>query len=138
MWTDARIERLTEMWPTGVTASVIALEVKKSRSAVLAKANRLNLPSRRPSIVTPFPSPPVYCDPQRVSALHLRGYRWSEIATILGVAESTVYNAAKHLGISQRLAGHHWATVIPAGHPRTWGLINKGLTTLEGVRYGSR
>ena len=47
-WTDDRIERLTKLWQSGVSASTIAEAIgAPSRSAVIAKAHRLGLQKRR-------------------------------------------------------------------------------------------
>ncbi|HEX8527105.1 GcrA family cell cycle regulator [Allosphingosinicella sp.] len=52
-WTDERIERLKELWSSGVTASQIADELGGvSRNAVIGKAHRLGLQAR-PSPVKP-------------------------------------------------------------------------------------
>jgi GcrA cell cycle regulator len=52
-WTDERIDRLTEMWASGMTASQIADELGGvSRNAVIGKAHRLGLQAR-PSPVKP-------------------------------------------------------------------------------------
>jgi GcrA cell cycle regulator len=46
-WTDERIEKLTEMWESGATASQIADELGGvSRNAVIGKAHRLKLKAR--------------------------------------------------------------------------------------------
>ena len=56
-WTDERIERLTNMWEGGATASQIAEELGGvSRNAVIGKAHRLGLKAR-PSPVKPNEKP---------------------------------------------------------------------------------
>jgi hypothetical protein len=75
-------------------------------------------------------------DSKRVMQLHRGGYRWLEIASILGVGRATVYEAAKDLGIGGDALD--WRRALPAGSPRTWGVINAGLATLEGARFDAR
>jgi len=52
LWTDALVERLTALWVEGYSASQIADELKGhgriTRSAVIGKVHRLNLPARKP------------------------------------------------------------------------------------------
>ena len=45
-WTDAAIEKLTGLWNEGLVASAIADRMGMSKSAVIGKAHRLNLPAR--------------------------------------------------------------------------------------------
>ena len=45
-WTDERVERLTELWNDGRTASQIGRALDVSRNAVIGKAHRLELPGR--------------------------------------------------------------------------------------------
>lgn len=45
-WTDDRIEKLKELWKTGKSAGVIALDLRVSRNAVIGKVHRLGLPLR--------------------------------------------------------------------------------------------
>lgn len=47
-WNQDRINRLTELWNQGLSASQIGDELKISRNAVIGKAFRLKLPSRKP------------------------------------------------------------------------------------------
>jgi GcrA cell cycle regulator len=46
IWTDERIEKLTELWKDGWSASQIAKVVGGTRGGVLGKIHRLHLPSR--------------------------------------------------------------------------------------------
>lgn len=46
VWTDAKIVRLRELWMQGLSASKIGQQLLVSKSAVLGKVHRLDLPSR--------------------------------------------------------------------------------------------
>ena len=45
-WTDERVERLTELWRDGMRTGLIGLELGLSKSSIISKAHRLNLPGR--------------------------------------------------------------------------------------------
>lgn len=45
-WSEFQLGRLGDMWAAGVSASEIGAEIGKSRSAVLGKVRRINLPFR--------------------------------------------------------------------------------------------
>ena len=49
-WTEERIAQLRSLWAQGLSASQIGLRIAKTRSAVLGKVHRLNLPPRPPPI----------------------------------------------------------------------------------------
>ena len=45
-WTEARVARLTELWNQGVAAQLIAVDIGLTKSAIVGKAHRLELPGR--------------------------------------------------------------------------------------------
>ena len=49
-WTAEKDARLTELWASGMIAAKIGVELKVSKYSVLARAHRLELPSRPSSI----------------------------------------------------------------------------------------
>lgn len=66
-WTDEQITTLRERWAAGDSASVIASRLGTvSRCAVIGKARRLALPSRKPT--TRIPHPPRFKPPRPVAA----------------------------------------------------------------------
>ena len=46
VWTQERVERLKEFWASGMSAALIARALGVTRSAVIGKVHRLNLPER--------------------------------------------------------------------------------------------
>ena len=50
VWPQERIDRLIELWPTGLSASRIGERLGVSKSAVVGKAHRLDLPGRESPI----------------------------------------------------------------------------------------
>ena len=46
VWTQERVERLEEFWASGMSAALIARALGVTRSAVIGKVHRLNLPER--------------------------------------------------------------------------------------------
>ena len=62
-WTEERIAQLRSLWTQGLSASQIGLRIAKTRSAVLGKVHRLDLPPRPPPIkphqaAKPLAAPP--------------------------------------------------------------------------------
>ena len=59
-WTTDRVEQLTKLWATGLSASEIGRQLGITKNAVVGKVRRLNLamrrapsiPKRQPNIVT--------------------------------------------------------------------------------------
>lgn len=51
-WTPAAVERLRELWASGMSTAAIAREMKTSKNSIVGKAHRLQLPSR-PSPIKP-------------------------------------------------------------------------------------
>ena len=59
-WTSERVEELTKLWATGLSASEIGRRLGITKNAVVGKVRRLNLamrrapvlPKRRPNVVT--------------------------------------------------------------------------------------
>lgn len=49
-WNDETIAKLRELWAAGLSGSAIGLKMNISKSAVVGKAHRLNLPMRRSPI----------------------------------------------------------------------------------------
>lgn len=45
-WTEEKINKLKELWPTGVAARAIGVEINMSKNAVIGKAHRLGLEKR--------------------------------------------------------------------------------------------
>lgn len=45
-WTDETIQRLTRLWDDGFSANEIAVKMNTSKSSILGKVHRLNLPAR--------------------------------------------------------------------------------------------
>jgi GcrA cell cycle regulator len=45
-WTAERVARLTELWNQGVAARLIAVDIGLTKSAIVGKAHRLELPGR--------------------------------------------------------------------------------------------
>lgn len=57
-WSEALEARLADLWMQGVSGSLIAEQIGKTRSAVMGKVNRLGLPMRKTETsVTPTRKP---------------------------------------------------------------------------------
>jgi GcrA cell cycle regulator len=56
-WTRAHVERLPELWATGLTCSEIGRVLGFSRNAVISKVRRIGLPMRKPKNARPQPKP---------------------------------------------------------------------------------
>jgi DNA-binding CsgD family transcriptional regulator len=54
-WPDDRVRALRVLWRKGLSTSMIALRLGVSKSAVVAKARRLDLPIRAPQNARPGP-----------------------------------------------------------------------------------
>lgn len=52
-WTDERLDQLRTLWSAGQSAAVIGAQLVVSRNAVIGKANRLKLPSRKTLVTIP-------------------------------------------------------------------------------------
>lgn len=76
---------------------------------------------------------PATADGALVEGLHRAGYSWLEIAEELGVSHQAVVEAARWRGLTEHGQRRH---TLPPGHPRTWNMLNAGLATLDGTRYG--
>jgi hypothetical protein len=57
-WPDDRVRALRALWRNGVSTAMIALRLDTSKSAVVAKARRLDLPMRMPHNARPGPRAP--------------------------------------------------------------------------------
>lgn len=57
-WVPELIERLTLMWAGGLSAGTIASELKTTRSTVIGKVRRLNLPKRDTTVSLRTSRPP--------------------------------------------------------------------------------
>jgi hypothetical protein len=76
----------------------------------------------------------------QIRRLRTEGATWDVIAAVLGLARCTIIERARILGVEQPPANA--ATVLdeseraplPAGHPDTWGAINRG-TVLGNTRF---
>jgi GcrA cell cycle regulator len=55
-WTAAKIEKLRQLWDTGMSASKIGVVIGKSKNSVISKAHSLHLPPR-PSPIKPNGTP---------------------------------------------------------------------------------
>lgn len=64
-WDDDAIKKLSDLWSTGATATMIAREFGSTRSAILGKVHRLNLPGR---VVTTADKRAVRARRQRIMA----------------------------------------------------------------------
>jgi hypothetical protein len=76
----------------------------------------------------------------QIRRLRTEGASWDVIALALGLARWTVIERARFIGAEQRPA-HAVAVLdesdrdpLPAGHPESWGAINKN-TELEDVPF---
>lgn len=89
-----------------------------------------------------MPRKSVWTEGQDSQIRHLRteGATWDMIAAVLGFTRWTVIERARRLGLAGRLASPSVPlpeadrAPHPAGHPETWGAINRG-TCLQEVRF---
>ena len=61
-WTEEETRTLKKLWGTGITARQIAVEIGKSRGAVIGRANRIGLAkhkAKRPDLILVEVAPPV-------------------------------------------------------------------------------
>ena len=61
-WTEEETQKLKELWGTGISARQIAVEIGKSRGAVIGRANRIGLAkhkAKRPALILVEVAPPV-------------------------------------------------------------------------------
>lgn len=89
-----------------------------------------------------MPRKTVWTDGQdaQIRRLRTEGAAWDMIALALGLARWTVIERARAIGAERPPA--HAATILdesdrqplPAGHPETWGAINRG-TGLENAPF---
>ena len=72
-WTDKKIEKLKELWEQGDAATEIAEVFGVSKNAIIGKANRLNLASRKRGgahgIKRPRESVPIAIEPEKPTLL---------------------------------------------------------------------
>lgn len=55
-WNDQTlVTSLKNLWERGCSATVISQELGLSRNAIIGKAYRLQLPRRKPTVVSPYP-----------------------------------------------------------------------------------
>lgn len=66
-WTDEQDARLRQLWAEGLTATVIAAEMGKTRNAVLGRVHRLpGFESRMDKAARPANGPVIYLHPQKM------------------------------------------------------------------------
>lgn len=65
-WPAAKIARLIELWPTGLSTQKIGLDLGTTKHAVVGKAHRLNLPPRPSPILPRDPTRPIR--PRKIKA----------------------------------------------------------------------
>ena len=61
-WTEEQTRTLKKLWGTGISARQIAVEIGKSRGAVIGRANRIGLAkhkAKRPALILVEVAPPV-------------------------------------------------------------------------------
>lgn len=93
-WTDARIAELERLWGEGKSASEIAGLMGLTRNAIIGKAHRLGLDSRRDGMARPWS--PARLD--HLASLAEAGWSSRQIAREMGVNSSTVCNQIRLIG----------------------------------------
>jgi GcrA cell cycle regulator len=80
-WTEARIARLTDLWDQGMAARLIAVDIGLTKSAIVGKAHRLELPGRASPILHCAQAAPesktrrqAACEPPKRLPLHSGGH----------------------------------------------------------------
>ena len=89
VWTYERVERLEEFWASGMSAALIAgaLGPGVTRSAVISKVHRLNLPER------PTLSSLASRRSEKIAVMRAEGMLPADIAKALGISQRTVHSA---------------------------------------------
>lgn len=93
-WTDARIAELERLWGEGKSASEIAGLMGLTRNAIIGKAHRMGLDSRRDGMTRPWS--PARLD--HLASLAEAGWSSRQIAREMGVSSSTVCNQIRLIG----------------------------------------
>jgi hypothetical protein len=114
IWTTKDDDRLRKLWEAGKTGSEIGAIMGNSRSSILARARRINLPSRQPTGGKP-PKP-------RNPAIH---YNWEQRAEVA----NKLYGTGKAL-IDLKTSECHW----PVGDIKS-GLTFCGAAAKPGKPY---
>jgi hypothetical protein len=96
-WNKERVEQLTQLWIEGLSGSEIGRRLDISKSAVIAKARRLGLPSRERCITNPVP----YTDKQKADITEMAeaGLNYRVIARSLNRTPASVNSKMSSMGL---------------------------------------
>jgi len=105
-WTDAQITQLRTLWADGHSTAEIGRRMDIGKNAVVGKAHRLNLPSRKSPIVRDR-GPDINARDQRIMDMIAQGVAQTVAATIAGVTRDVVQGVVLRARQSGRLPDRH-------------------------------
>ena len=114
MWTTERIERLTELWASGMSTALVGKEFGLSKSAIAGKIRRLGLPSRAVRIEFPHPRDWTQDRVDRLLQMHRERRSARYMAADLGITKFAVNSKLFRLGVD-RWTGRRRATMARTG-----------------------
>jgi GcrA cell cycle regulator len=112
-WNDATKKTLRALWAEGLTTAEIGRRMGIGKNAVLGKAHRLNLPSRKSPIVRDS-GPDINARDQRIMEMVSQGVAQTVAASLAGVTRDVVQGVVSRARQSGRLPDRH---LPPATQP---------------------
>jgi GcrA cell cycle regulator len=112
-WNDATKKTLRALWAEGLTTAEIGRRMGIGKNAVVGKAHRLNLPSRKSPIVRDS-GPDINARDQRIMEMVSQGVAQTVAASLAGVTRDVVQGVVSRARQSGRLPDRH---LPPATQP---------------------